>query len=224
MSGRWVLPAGRGPLVFGPVGRAKTAPGRRAAFLDRDGVLNEGTLDPNSGLLESPLRVADIRLLPGVAAALHELAQAGYALVCVSNQPAAAKGKATVEQLRAVHERVIELLALEGVCFDVSLLCPHHPEGVVEELSGPCACRKPAPGMLLDTAGALSLDLGASWMLGDTDADIRAGCAAGCRTVLIEYPGSVHKRAGLTSPDLRAMNLADGVAQLLGQGLDLGPG
>ena len=220
MSGRWVLPAGRGPLVFEPGDRTAAAPGRKAVFLDRDGVLNEGAPDPDSGLLESPLQVADVRLLPGVPAALRELAGAGYALVCVSNQPAAAKGNATVEQLRAVHERVIELLAMEGVRLDVSLLCPHHPDGVVDGLSGPCACRKPAPGMLLDAADALYLDVGASWMLGDTDADMRAGDAAGCRTVLIDYPGSAHKRSGLTNPNLRAVDLADGVAQLL----DHGPG
>lgn len=187
-------------------------------FLDRDGVLNEGAPDPGSGLFESPLRVADVRLLPGVPAALRQLTRAGYALVCVSNQPAAAKGKATAGQLRAVHERAIELLALESACLDVSLLCPHHPEGVVEELSGPCSCRKPAPGMLLDAANARELDLGSSWMLGDTDADVLAGGAAGCRTVLIEYPGSAHKRLGRTSPDLRAVDLADGVAQLLDHG------
>ena len=220
MSGRWVLPAGRGPLAFEPVDRAAAAPGHKAVFLDRDGVLNEGFPDPDSGLFESPLEVEDVRLLPGVAVALRDLAGACYALVCVSNQPAAAKGKATIDQLLAVHERVIELLALEGVCLDASRLCPHHPEGIVDELSGPCACRKPAPGMLLDAATALDLDLGVSWMLGDTDADMRAGSAAGCRTVLIEYPGSAHKRSGLASPDLRAVDLADGVAQLL----DHGPG
>jgi D-glycero-D-manno-heptose 1,7-bisphosphate phosphatase len=212
-----VLPIGRGPLVFEPIGRAEAAVGRRAAFLDRDGVLNEGTPDLDSGLLESPLNAENVRLLPDVPAALRELAQAGYALVCVSNQPAAAKDKATVEQLRAVHERVIELLASEGACLDVSLLCPHHPEGVVDELSGPCDCRKPAPGMLLDAANALGLDLAASWMLGDTDTDVAAGRAAGCRTVLIEYLGSAHKRAGATSPDLIAADLPKAVARLLDQ-------
>ncbi len=184
-------------------------------FLDRDGVLNEGVADPDSGLLESPLKVADVRLLPGVCAALHGLARAGYTLVCVSNQPAAAKGKASLEELLAVHERVVELLAQGGVRLDASRLCPHHPEGVVEELSGPCDCRKPAPGMLLDAARVMGLDSGASWMLGDTDTDVDAGRAAGCRTVLIEYPGSSHKRSGRASPDLRAADLDDGVMRLL---------
>ncbi len=109
-----------------------------------------------------------------------------------------------------MHARVLELLAAEGVRFDASRLCLHHPDGVVAELSGPCDCRKPAPGMLLDAARALGLDLGGSWMLGDTDADVAAGRAAGCRTVLIEHPASAHKRGGGASPDLIAADLRRG--------------
>jgi D-glycero-D-manno-heptose 1,7-bisphosphate phosphatase len=191
--------------------------GRPAAFLDRDGTLNEFVADPDSGLPESPLRAADVRLIEGAAAAARRLAKAGFALVCVSNQPAAAKGKISVERLLAVHERVLELLREQGVHLDAFRLCLHHPEGVVPELSGACDCRKPAPGMLLDAAEELGLDLASSWMLGDTDSDVVAGHAAGCRAVLIEHPGSAHKRAAEASPDLVASNLADGVAQLLGQ-------
>ncbi len=187
----------------------------RAAFLDRDGVINEGVTDATSGELESPLNPQEVRLLPGAAAAARALANAGFALVCVSNQPAAAKGKISLEQMLAVHERVLELLAVEGVRLDAWRLCPHHPHGVVPELSGPCPCRKPAAGMLLDAADALQLDLSASWMLGDTDTDVGAGRAAGCRTVLIEYPGSAHKRSGHSQPDSRAGNLSAGVEQLL---------
>jgi D-glycero-D-manno-heptose 1,7-bisphosphate phosphatase len=156
-----------------------------------------------------------VRLIEGSAAAARRLAAAGFALVCVSNQPAAAKGKISVERLLAVHERVLELLREQGVQLDAFRLCLHHPEGVVPELSGPCDCRKPAPGMLLDTAEELGLDLASSWMLGDTDSDVVAGHAAGCRAVLIEHPGSAHKRAAEVSPDLVASNLADGVAQVL---------
>jgi D-glycero-D-manno-heptose 1,7-bisphosphate phosphatase len=188
---------------------------RPAAFLDRDGVLNEGVPDPDSGALESPLRVEDVHLLPGVAATMRRLAAAGFTLVCVSNQPAAAKGRATVQELLAVHERVAELLAREGARLDASYLCFHHPDGVVPELSGPCPCRKPAPGMLLEAADALGLELGASWMIGDTDADVGAGATAGCRTVLLAYPGSAHKRSGAARADLLAADLPGGVAQLL---------
>jgi len=209
--------AAGGLLAFTAVGALSRTSGRPAAFLDRDGVLNEGMPDPGSGLLESPLEPKDVRLLPGVGAAARALADAGYALVCVSNQPAAAKGRISVQELLAVHERVVELLAREGVRLDAWRLCLHHPEGVVEELSGRCDCRKPAPGMLLDAAGALHVDRDSSWMLGDTDTDVAAGQAAGCRVVLIEYPGSAHKRTGRSQPDLLAADLPDAVAQLLDQ-------
>jgi D-glycero-D-manno-heptose 1,7-bisphosphate phosphatase len=184
-------------------------------FLDRDGVLNAAVQDPDSGLFESPLKLADVSLLPGIVAPLRRLEDAGYVLVCVSNQPVAAKGKTSVEELLELHERVLALLAREGVRLEVSRLCPHHPDGVVDELSGPCGCRKPAAGMLLDAARAQGLDLEASWMLGDTDSDVQAGQAAGCRTVLVEYPPTAHKRPGGARPDLLAGDLAGAVAQLL---------
>ena len=107
---------------------------RAATFLDRDGVLNELVVDPRSGLAESPLEVEDVRLIPGAAAAAGRLTQAGYALVCVSNQPAAAKGRVSLAQLCAVHSRVTDLLAEEGVVLDASRLCVHHAHGVVPEL------------------------------------------------------------------------------------------
>lgn len=187
---------------------------RAAAFLDRDGVLNELVADPVSGVPESPLTVEQVRLIAGAAAAAVCLQQAGFVLVCVSNQPAAAKGKASVEQLLAVHARTTELLAAQGVTLAASRLCLHHVGGVVPELSRQCYCRKPAPGMLLDAAAALDLDLGRSWMVGDTDADVAAGAAAGCKTLLIRNPASVHKRLQVVNPDVAARSLADGVRKL----------
>ncbi len=189
---------------------------RGAVFLDRDGVINEGVPDPSSGQLESPLTVADVRLLPGVPAALRRLAGAGWALACVTNQPAAAKGKAPVEQLRAVHEHVLALLRREGVVLGVSRICWHHPEGAVPALTMRCDCRKPAPGMLLSAAAELGADVAASWMIGDTDADVQAGRTAGARTVLIEYPGSAHKRTGGQAPTFWAEDLTGAVNNLLG--------
>jgi D-glycero-D-manno-heptose 1,7-bisphosphate phosphatase len=200
--------------VFAPHGPDAAARGRPAAFLDRDGTLNEAVLDPASGQPESPLRVDDVRLLAHAAATAVSLADAGYALVCVSNQPAAAKGRVTVAELLAIHERVIGLLAEQGAHIGTSLLCLHHPEGVVAELSGPCRCRKPAPGMLLDAAGALELDLARSWMIGDTDADVVAGRAAGCLTAMIEYPATVHKRSGAAGSNLCGPDVRDIAAQL----------
>lgn len=96
--------------------------------------------------------------------------------------------------------------------------------GVVPGLSGPCACRKPAPGMLLDAAGALGIELGSSWMVGDTDADVAAGRAAGCRTLMVEHAGSKHKRLSGIQPDLVADDLTHGVDAMLREQLETIPG
>jgi D-glycero-D-manno-heptose 1,7-bisphosphate phosphatase len=106
-----------------------------------------------------------------------------------------------------VHERTQELLAAEGATIDDWRYCFHHPQGTVPDLTGDCECRKPKPGMLLDAATRHGLDLGASWMVGDSDTDVQAGQAAGCRTALIEHPGSAHRRTGAVQPDMQAATL-----------------
>jgi D-glycero-D-manno-heptose 1,7-bisphosphate phosphatase len=182
---------------------------RRAVFLDRDGTLNELVVDPVSGNHESPLRVEDVRLIPGAAEAVRGLARAGWMLIGASNQPAAAKGAISLEQLSAVQDRIISLLRSAGAELDDFRICLHHPEAVVPGLGGSCDCRKPRPGLLLAAAAAHGIDLSTSWMVGDTDADVLAGQAAGCQTVLLEHPGSAHRRTlGVTPtvvmPDLAA--------------------
>lgn len=221
MSDRW-----RETRVAGLLARASDRPRpasrrRAAVFVDRDGVLNE--LVPNGAgwpartgaRHESPLTPAQVRLIDGAAGALHGLARAGFALVCVTNQPAAAKHEASVECLLAVHERVLALLEAQGAHLEASRLCLHHPHGTDAQLAWACPCRKPRPGMLRDAAEALDLDLGTSWMIGDTDADVAAGLAAGCRTVLLEYPDSAHKRAHSVRAHAHAADLA-AAAGLLG--------
>lgn len=189
----------------------------RAAFVDRDGTINELVPDARTGQPESPLCVEDVALIPGSASALRWLAAAGWLLVGVSNQPAAAKGAVPPEQLAEVQERVLELLAAEGARLDGFRICPHHPDALVPELAGPCDCRKPAPGMLIDAARELDIDLKRSWMIGDTDTDVLAGAAAGCRTVLIEQEGSGHKRKGTAEPDAVMPDLQAAAALLLGE-------
>jgi D-glycero-D-manno-heptose 1,7-bisphosphate phosphatase len=213
----WVETSTHGLLAFGSDEHRAVHAGapRPAVFLDRDGVLNELVPDLRTGDPESPLEVSDVRLIAGAAAGARELARAGFALVCISNQPAAAKGKTTIDQLQAVHERVVELLARELVHLDASRLCLHHPDGVVAALSGSCDCRKPQPGMVLDATGALGLDLGTSWLIGDTSADVEAGHRAGCGTVLIEYPDSAHKRERVVRADALAQDLAYAAETLL---------
>jgi D-glycero-D-manno-heptose 1,7-bisphosphate phosphatase len=165
-----------------------------AVFLDRDGVVVELVWDAADGSYEGPHREEDVRLLPGAADAIGRIRALDYRTVVVSNQPGVAKGKVSRDDLHAVHERVVRLLAEGGVAIDDYRYCLHHPAATDPTLALGCDCRKPKPGMLLDAARALDLDLSRSWMIGDSDVDAEAGRAAGCRTILVENPRSAHRR------------------------------
>ncbi len=143
-------------------------------FLDRDGTLME---DP--GYVSHPDQV---RLIPGVPAALKRFREAGYALVVATNQSGIGRGLYTWDDYDAVAARLVELLAAEGVAFDAVLACAHAPEE-------PCGWRKPAPGMIREAATLLSLDLGRSLLAGDKLSDIEAAAAAG-------LPRAVHVASG----------------------------
>jgi D-glycero-D-manno-heptose 1,7-bisphosphate phosphatase len=139
---------------------------RPAAFLDRD-----GTVIDEVNYLARPDQV---RVLEGARESLLELRQAGYALVLVTNQAGVARGYFPESAIPSVHAH---LEALLGLRFDDIRWCPHHPDGVVPELSVRCACRKPAPGMLLAARDALGLDLSRSFVVGDKASDLEAGRA-----------------------------------------------
>lgn len=174
---------------------------RAAVFVDRDGVLNETVLGQASGQPESPYRPDDVAIAPGAVAGMRALRELGFALVVISNQPAAAKGTATREALEAVHERVDALLCEAGARPDLYRYCHHHPDARGTSLAGPCGCRKPEPGLLLDAAAELGLSLEESWTVGDSDVDVEAGRRAGTRTLLVENPGSAHRRLGRAAAD-----------------------
>jgi D-glycero-D-manno-heptose 1,7-bisphosphate phosphatase len=131
---------------------------RPAVFLDRDGVLVEEIFYPETGEVEAPLRPDDVRLLPDAAAA-RSLAQAGYALVLVSNQAGYAKGKTSLRTLWLTHERFVALLAHEGVTLDAVFYSYSHPNGIVPFFSGPSLERKPGPYHLIIAAAQLDIDL-----------------------------------------------------------------
>jgi len=146
--------------------------GRPGAFLDRDGVLNEAVV--REGKPHPPASLGAFRLLPGVEDACAALHDAGFVLVVVTNQPDIARGK----QQRAVVDQMHEMLR-EALPIDAVYLCDH------DDADG-CACRKPAPGMLVRAAQELGLDLHRSVMVGDRWRDVEAGRRAGCRTVFID--------------------------------------
>jgi D-glycero-D-manno-heptose 1,7-bisphosphate phosphatase len=151
-------------------GRAEAR--RSAVFLDRDGTLNR-----EIGHFGDPARV---EILPGVPEALRLLEGAGFLLVVVTNQSAIARGIATRSGVDASNARLASLLEGEGVRLQGFYVCPHHPD-----LTGPCACRKPAPGLLFEAARDLGIDLRRSFLVGDKHSDILAGRRAGTRTVLL---------------------------------------
>ena len=136
-----------------------------AVFLDRDGTL---IVDP--GYPKDPELV---ELLPGVVEALTRFRDAGFALVVISNQAGVGRGIITPEQARAVHERFLALFAERGITFADVRYCFHAPEAG-------CACRKPAPGMIVQSAATHGWNVARSFMVGDKASDVEAGVAAGC--------------------------------------------
>jgi len=185
---------------------------RPAVFLDRDGVIIE-----EKHLLT---RKEQVELIPGSADAIRRLNEAGYAVIMVSNQPVVARNLCTEDDVHDVNDCVQALLVAEGAYLDRSYFCPHHPERGHPEADDPryrraCECRKPKPGMLLQAAKELHLDLERSFMVGDTTSDIVAGNDAGCTTILVEtgHAGKDGKHAA--TPDLICRSLEEAADAIL---------
>jgi D-glycero-D-manno-heptose 1,7-bisphosphate phosphatase len=173
----------------------------KAAFLDRDGVINQNA--PNGGYTTC---WEDFHFLPGVAEAIALLNRANYLVIVVTNQRGVAKGLLTIATLEEIHNKMTAQLAAAGARIDAIYYCPHGSDQ-------PCACRKPAPGMLLDAAKAHHIDLPNSWMIGDSVSDIEAGRQAGCKTILIS--STPESSEPTIAADLPAYSLHDAVNKLL---------
>jgi D-glycero-D-manno-heptose 1,7-bisphosphate phosphatase len=179
--------------------RPGAAPARPAVFLDRDGVLNEAVVRDHKPY--SPLSPHEVVVVPGITEACARLRAAGFVLVVVTNQPDVARGRQTREGVEAVNA-VVEA----AVPVDAVYVCFH-------DNADHCRCRKPEPGMLLDAARDLGLDLGASFMVGDRWTDVEAGRRAGCRTVYIDL-GYEEPRAA--APDHTALGPVEALEWVLG--------
>lgn len=169
---------------------------RRAVFLDRD-----GTLVREVNYLA---RLADLAVLPGVAGALGRLAQAGYLRLVVTNQSGVARGYFDEAFVDETHRELRARLRRDGGDVEGFYVCPHHPE-----LTGPCACRKPEPGLVTRAAAEWGVDLSGSWVVGDKVADVELARRAGCRAALVRTGHGAEAEVELARAGRRADLVAD---------------
>lgn len=171
---------------------------RPAVFVDRDGVINKG------GKVD---RVQEFELIPGAPRALESLRDAGFLLVLVTNQTALGEdndGNVVWPDARLNRRHLAEITArmeyLLGLKFDANKFCPH---AYFEPYNVQCECHKPKPGMLLDAARELNIDLTRSWMIGDRAGDMHAAAAAGVTNrILVTSGTSTENQADLVKGGL----------------------
>jgi len=153
----------------------------KAVFLDRDGVINaEGDYFS---------KIDDIKIYPWVLVSLKKIKERGYNTIVVTNQPAIARGLASEEEIKEIHDKMNH--KLENL-IDKFYFCPHHPEmhedvpKYARKYRIDCDCRKPKPGMLLKAKEEFDIDFSKSYMVGDKISDIYAGREVGCKTILVK--------------------------------------
>lgn len=173
---------------------------RKAVFLDRDGVINRATV--RDGKPYPPKSLDEVEILPGVEAAVRILRNAGFLSVVVSNQPDVARGTQSRATVESINRHLGSTLNIDHfqICY--------HDDG------DNCHCRKPKPGLLLDAAALLGIELRSSVLVGDRWRDISAGRAAGCKAVWIDYGYKERKPENF---DFRTTSLQDAARWILAQ-------
>ncbi len=171
---------------------------RTAVFLDRDGVLNATCV--RAGVPHPPQTPEEVEILPGVRSALTELAAGGFLLIGITNQPDVARGMQTREMVERINGTLRAALPLQAVytCYHDNADC--------------CDCRKPLPGLIHRAAADYTIDVAASFMVGDRWSDVAAGAAAGCKTFLVDRPYSQSERC---TPDYRVADLLEAARIIL---------
>ncbi len=181
--------------------------GRIAAFLDRDGTLNEEV-----NFVRTPEELA---LLPGASDAVRALNERGIVVCIISNQSGVARGFFTEQDLVPIHAKLERELGRSGARIDHIYYCPHHPTEGKPPYNVVCSCRKPDTGMLRQAEGEFDLDLRRSFVVGDRIVDIQAGRNAGATTILVLTGYGPHTlvecREQGVIPDVVAVDIAEAV-------------
>lgn len=164
-----------------------------AVFLDRDGVMVED--------VEYLRKPSQLRLLPGVPEALRLLQSRLYILVA-TNQSGIARGFFSEDELALIHDELISRITGEGAVVDGICFCPHLPGAPIPEYDTVCDCRKPKPGMFYRARDHWSIDLSASFMVGDQPSDVEAAHAAGVKGLLIGNNAQAPPGTWATARDL----------------------
>ena len=165
----------------GKVARLNKKYARPAIFLDRDGTINEEV-----NLLNKP---EQLKLIEGAAEAIRLINKSDYLAIIVTNQPVIARNLCSIEELEYIHASLETMLGREHAYVNAIYYCPHHPDkGYPEERPEykiDCECRKPKPGMLFQAAKDWNIDLSKSYMIGDSDRDLKVGQNAGCMESIV---------------------------------------
>ena len=157
----------------------------KAVLLDRDGVINALVYHEDAGVIDSPFKRSQFKLLPRVPEAIRLLNDMGFKTAIVSNQPGIAKGTLKPAMLKAFERKMLAGIHSRGGHIDRIFYCLHHPEAKVRKLRQRCHCRKPEIGLLKLAAAELRVSLAECYMVGDGIPDLLAGSRAGCRTIFI---------------------------------------
>lgn len=195
--------------------RAGTAVARRpAVFLDRDGTISEEVGYVN--------HIDRLRIFPWTAQAIRKLNRAGLPAIVVTNQSGVGRGYFPEDLVLEVHDQISRQLQAEGARLDAFYYCPHHPESHLEAYRTPCRCRKPLTGMLEEAARRFELDLGSSYLVGDSLRDMETAWNAGARPVLVMTGygrGNYEYHSGRLAgrPALVAGNLLEAVEKILAE-------
>jgi D-glycero-D-manno-heptose 1,7-bisphosphate phosphatase len=175
---------------------------RRAVFLDRDGVINRPVV--RNGKPHPPSNAKDFELYDDVAEGCARLKTASFALVVITNQPDVGRGIQSRAAIEAMHLKLQSAVP----SLDRIETCYHGGE----RYGQPCDCRKPRPGLILQAAAELNINLKESCVIGDRWRDIDCAHAAGCRAIFIDRG---YKEKLREKPDFTVINFSDAVSVVL---------